>query len=301
MVNLNKQKKQMKDCFWCSSVNELYLGPGKFRDFDSDFSYGIPICGGCGGFGKQINTNEFKKTAKRILKLRFEYCPMDSDYVPVPVSIKLQKLEAIVSEATALWKKYKLPNWDCYAKEIVDGRLDPDINDLCEKRDDTIERIKNSALNYPGFEHTQSALITAYACKLKNAELIFRKGVHEHPDSANLFHDYGTFMMTFNRDYEQALPLLQKAHELRPEEYEMISKLVNCYFLLNKFPEALAAIKLLKENIKKTQCMKIAKDAMRSNADDVEKRVMDKMRLMKQTTNSKVEDKSPTYHLYELN
>src|SRR4051812_21391645 len=74
---------QRKPCDWCVNMSgpaaaTLYVGPGIFRDLDSDHSYGIPVCSGCGGIGSIVAGGDFKARVKRISGLRFKYCPMDN-------------------------------------------------------------------------------------------------------------------------------------------------------------------------------------------------------------------------------
>lgn len=60
-------------CNWCCGGSELDVGSGIFADFDSDFGDGVPVCGGCGGVGRQINSPNFKEQANSIMELRFAY------------------------------------------------------------------------------------------------------------------------------------------------------------------------------------------------------------------------------------
>lgn len=55
-----EEKADEKKCDWCQGGSSLDIGTGCFRDIDSDFSYGIPICGGCGGLGRQVINLDFR-------------------------------------------------------------------------------------------------------------------------------------------------------------------------------------------------------------------------------------------------
>lgn len=66
-------------CFGCNSGGSLDIGPGAFRDFDSDLADGIPVCGGCGGTGLTIDSSEFRKSAESIMNARFAFTPMVAD------------------------------------------------------------------------------------------------------------------------------------------------------------------------------------------------------------------------------
>jgi hypothetical protein len=126
---LNKKEEEMTEklkevvCDWCCGGSILDIGAGMFRDFDSDLSYGIPVCGGCGGLGKQIENDDFKARINRILELRFEYCPVDPSSAEVSVGIKIEKLEALIREVTELFRIYGKKGDKSFAEKIANGAL----------------------------------------------------------------------------------------------------------------------------------------------------------------------------------
>jgi len=126
---------EKEPCWWCKpgpnsgpATLELVIGSGAFRDFDSDTSYGIPVCGGCGGLGYQYPGNDFEEKTKEIMKLRFEYCPTDGR--TLPPEVKLAKLQGLRAKISELYRKYQAqqPEEDCFAKRVSEGGLDEKID-----------------------------------------------------------------------------------------------------------------------------------------------------------------------------
>ena len=123
-------KEKLKPCSWCTPKGELYLGPGKFRDIDSDVSYGIPVCSGCGGLGVVVNSDEFQKSISDIHKLRFAYCPIGNQKTLLS-SEKLQRLNEYLD---AVKRHYKMFNnyatKNSFAEEITNGFFDQLVEKL---------------------------------------------------------------------------------------------------------------------------------------------------------------------------
>ena len=138
-------EKIISSCDWCCGPSELNIGPGYFSDYDSDLSYGIPLCGGCGTLGIRVDSEEFKTAARSIMKLRFEYCPDPREPGPkVPAIIRVQKLEQIEKEVTAHYQRYGQQEINSFAQEIVNkGYLKPIIQYLRPIKDDEIMSAKN--------------------------------------------------------------------------------------------------------------------------------------------------------------
>lgn len=131
-----KERLHSIACWWCSGKNDSYhlnVGPGIFRDFDSDLSYGIPICGGCGGLGFQYETEDFKERTQKIMDLRFKYRPSDpKERKGLSVSEMLQTLVYLENEVKDLVEKYGSGVENSFAKNIIDGGLSETKNLLKE-------------------------------------------------------------------------------------------------------------------------------------------------------------------------
>jgi hypothetical protein len=117
----------------------LNLGPGYFRDFDSDYSYGIPVCGGCGGIGTEILGDEsFRLSAKIVMDSRFRYCPTDSANLslkePRNPQEALNNLRDLITEVVRHYAAYRFhakPN--CFAEKIQEGGLGQVLRQLEER------------------------------------------------------------------------------------------------------------------------------------------------------------------------
>jgi len=122
MTNLKKEKIKEEICDWCQRGSSLDIGSGYFRDIDSDFSYGVAVCGGCGGLGRQIINSDFRERVGKISKLRFEYCPLPLSE-EIPEVVKLKKLKELIGEVTELFRLYGRDKDSSFAKRISDGCL----------------------------------------------------------------------------------------------------------------------------------------------------------------------------------
>jgi len=104
-------------CSWCQGGGDLDVGPGIFRDFDSDLGDGIPVCGGCGGIGRQINSPNFRKQAENIMKLRFAYHKARG-------LDRLSILKTLVEKVEKHFRLYGREDDKSFAARISRGALD---------------------------------------------------------------------------------------------------------------------------------------------------------------------------------
>jgi tetratricopeptide (TPR) repeat protein len=232
----NKLKESI--CDWCCGGSILDCGIGCFRDVDSDFSYGIPVCGGCGGLGRQIKNDDFEARRERILKLRFEYCPTDNEE-EATIGVKVKKLEALINEVTELFKIYGKEGDKSYAKEIADGLLRPLLKELRKARDEIVEIV--AKLNPKGVKNPEAfrqAFIAAYSGDLDKADEIFKKIIEEDPLSSVTIHDYASYIVQFHRSYKDALPWFKKSLQLKPKKAIHFFQTIKCMLNLKLFGEA---------------------------------------------------------------
>ena len=115
-------------CDWCSPTRLVYTRVGHFRDFDSDFFYGIGICPGCGGTGAIYETEDFTQRIEQIRELSEAYCPKGGE--GARSDIRFEKLRALIKEVTELHKKYGEEGTECFAKDIAEGKLKPLVDRL---------------------------------------------------------------------------------------------------------------------------------------------------------------------------
>ncbi len=226
-------------CTWCRSGSTLDCGSGHFRDFDSDFSYGIDVCGGCGGLGRQINVEDFRQRTQRIINLRFEYCPTSGDISPA-MSIRLEKLEALIYEVSELFRLYGREDDQCFAKEIANGCLQQLANRLKNECDFLVKFYIEAPLRLDaGAEACRPALIAAHKGDLEEADRIFQRVSDEYPNSSFVAHDFAVYLITFHRSYKKALPWFEKAIELAPKMAIHFCQLAKCYLALDQPNKAL--------------------------------------------------------------
>ncbi len=125
MVEAKETKS--RECSWCMPKEDetekaLYLGAGAFRDIDSDFSDGIPVCGGCGGLGHVVENEEFLERVRKIQVLRRKYCPVVKE---IPIEERLRILGELIEEIRKLYADYIIvAQKGCYAERIANGCLD---------------------------------------------------------------------------------------------------------------------------------------------------------------------------------
>lgn len=240
-------ENKIEPCGWCSGNSILNIGAGAFQDFDSDLSYGFPVCGGCGGLGITMESEEFKAATKRIMSLRFEYCPVDDKGPSLPLIIQLQKLEQLEYEITALYRQYGQKNNDCLAQSVAQGTLQPTIRELRETSNGVIKILEEAIekSNYPpntAEEATQLAILEAHKGKVEEAERQFAAAIATYNNHSVVVHDYGAFILKFKRSYEQALPWFEKATQLEPQKIVHFRNLASCFHDLNRKEEALSAL-----------------------------------------------------------
>jgi len=91
-----------------------------FRDFDSDYGDGIPVCGGCGGLGViPVERDEaFIARAREILDLRFKFCPLSG---PVPDSSeRIVILGELAQKIKLMIAAYGSSDHSCFARVSED-------------------------------------------------------------------------------------------------------------------------------------------------------------------------------------
>lgn len=243
---IKKSKAKGKICDSCCSKDPLSLGagPGRFRDFDSDYSYGIAVCPFCGGMGRVINSKKFKAKTKRIWDLRDKYCPLVSNFSAIPAAARLQILEEMISEIKDLFEIYGSKNDVCFAKEVSEGALDLLVEDTRNKVKKqiqiTIEESRNAS---PEKVASHMALIIAMQGGLKEADEIFRVLAKTFPASSIIAHDYAMFQLTyFQKRFAYMLPLFEKATKLRPLRASHFYDLAQCLMELEKYDKALEVL-----------------------------------------------------------
>lgn len=238
-----------KPCSWC--VPKSHLGfiadsNGFFSDFDCDLSYGIGVCGGCGGLGIQVEGEDFKARANRIMQIRFEYCPTDELPEP-PTCVRLQALKNLKREVTehyALFGEGRV----CYAKFLLDTELNRLI--LAHEKIITIELEAYTNMQPSSFvsnpELSRQALLASVRGDLDEAETMHRSLISQSTSSVD-WHDAGTFFLMHRRDAEQALQHYRKSCECEPKKALHFLQTARLLILLERNDEVLP---FLREAIK---------------------------------------------------
>ena len=209
----------VRACSWCRRGSPLDVGPGIFRDVDSDQTYGIPVCGGCGGLGHEMDDPDFKESCGRILQLRMAYCPTSGLPVVSP-GVRLKALLELEERVKALYKEFG-SGQNCYAKRISEGVLRSRIAQEREEIEKLVRRFEG-----PPPEGTEpeivapfrAAMIAAVRGELDEAERHFQELLELKPESSEVRYDYASFVAHYRRDLEGALPHFQAACEMAPRK-----------------------------------------------------------------------------------
>ena len=210
-----------KPCSWCVPKPDLAFiadSNGFFSDFDCDQSYGLGVCGGCGGLGIQTHEEDFKARASRIMKLRFEYCPTGEKLPDPPNCVRLIALKNLKREVTEHYQLYAKGRV-CYAKFLLDTELDRLIL-MYENVIAAEHAFYQDTQSSPDVEHHDQfrhALIAAILGNLDEAETIYRSFMETSTNSIT-WHDAGTFFLLYRRDTEQALTCYRKSCEYEPRK-----------------------------------------------------------------------------------
>lgn len=228
---------ETKPCSWCTR-GPLQIGSGLFRDFDSDLSYGIPICPGCGGLGVEIVSDDFKTRTKRIGDLRSAYCPVESVPLPdYPVPLRLKALKGIEREITELWTLYgaNAPA-KCPAASIAAGGLRRHIQELDGDMAHVLQIMEGARLDTGGGRTTETrdALIAAFKGDVDAAEELFQRAMAVYPDSSIIVHDYASFLVGFKRSYKLAAPHFERSCEMEPKRALHYFQAARCFAFLKE-------------------------------------------------------------------
>lgn len=230
----------MKACSWCNGSSILNIGLGYFRDSDYDFSpytyRGIPVCGGCGGLGYQSDDAEFKETTKKIMELRFKYCPTDGLPEP-PEIIRYQALMEMERLVKGLVDKYGATE-GCLADMINKGLLSFGAPSLKLESEAMIEALKSYEQTDVELEASREALLAYYSGEIQKGHELYQKTVEQYPNRGENIHDFAGMIMIFERKPELALPLFIKAIEVTPKALHNYHA-AQCFYFLKRNKEAL--------------------------------------------------------------
>jgi len=231
-------------CNWCAPKPGLpFIADriGFFSDFDCDLSYGLGVCGGCGGIGIQVEGEDFTARTKRIMKIRFEYCPTDN-LPPPPICVQLHALKNLKVELVEHYRLYG-EGRECYAKLLLDTELDRLILQY-EEVDAVLVAYYESVLpkDVPDPERVRQMTLAAVRGELDEAEQKYRAYAEEINDSV-AWHDLGTFLVTFRRNAEQALVCYQTSCDREPKKYLHFVQTAHLLELLNRRNEVLSFLR----------------------------------------------------------
>lgn len=228
-------------CEWCCGDSCLNIGTGMFRDVDSDTSYGIPVCSGCGGLGFGIPEDKvYQALREQVFTLRFEYCPQDSLPKP-PHGARLASLRALIETVTKIYTVYGR-GAECFAQRIASGYLDEIVNTLQEYVEGQVAMIDGAPLD-PGAGRTElsrSAMIAALRNDLERADELYKRLLGESPECSIAQHDYASYLIRFRRNAEAAVGHFMTSCEMEPVKAFHFVQTGRCLDLLNRRDEAIA-------------------------------------------------------------
>ena len=237
-----------KPCGWCCGTSVLNAGAGYFRDFDCDLSYGVGVCGGCGGLGYTVDDPEFQSNAKRIMELRFAYCPTSEKEIgpggSFPPSALHSRLLALKTAIVELYTKYG-PHTDeeramdrSFARGIVNGRLDTALSGLQEEMSSEAARFRKITEQHPEKARAIEAIALCAEGKLDEAEALLKRLADERPDVSIIHHDIGALYLVYRRDPDGALPHLLRSTQLLPAKTLHFAQAIRVLLHLDRLPEA---------------------------------------------------------------
>jgi hypothetical protein len=209
-----------KACGWCAPKPHLPFiadNNGFFSDFDCDLSYGLGVCGGCGGLGIQVENEDFSERAKKIMHLRFVYCPTDTRLPTPPMCLRLRALKELKKELTEHYQLYG-EGRESYAKYLLDTKLDQ----LVMTHEQSIEKEVEKYTQTPDSPDEQiktfrQAMLASVRGDLEQAESLFRTRSEQIQNSI-VWHDYGTFLVMYRRDVERAIECYRMSCALEPKK-----------------------------------------------------------------------------------
>lgn len=246
---MDKVKSYPCDC--CSRSTFPGDGKGLLKDFDilyNNFSYpGIPICGECGGLGVKFDSEDFKERVARILKLRFEFHPIDNLPEP-PTSIPYVKLKALLKEVEELNVIYGLGIENSYAMYFIAPHSP--FREVLPMMEESIAVETKSINEYDpdvpdeAVESVREALIKLYSGEIDEGLRLFKIVLEKFPNDSRICHDLGTISIIFKRDVETALEFFQKSTTLEPKKALHFYQTAKALVLLEKYPEAIEYFRL---------------------------------------------------------
>ncbi len=238
---MNNQRLKGKLCSWCGHKGVAGDGNGVFRDVDVDISTrgypGIPVCGGCGGLGVEYDTEDFKRRMERIMKLRFEFHPIDNFPDP-PDIILYQTLKSLLEEVKELTEKYGCGNEKSFARTLLSGSYDKVLSFLKEEAAKILEELEHDEAPTPEAELERPALKAFYSGDLEKGEKLFKELLKSHPENSMIMHDFGAMLIKFKRDPERALRYFIEATKLNPKKALHFHQVARTLVLLGREDEA---------------------------------------------------------------
>lgn len=237
------------DCCSCSSFPSD--GNGRLNDFDTlynQFSYpGIPICGECGGLGIKFDCEDFKERVARILKLRFEFHPIDNLPEP-PTSIPYIKLKALLKEVEELKVIYGMGSEESFAMYLIAPHSP--FREVLPMMEESIAVETKSFNEYApdvpdeAVEPVRDALIKLYSGDIDEGINLFKIVLEKFPSDSRICHDFGTISIIFKRDCEEALEFFQKSTTLEPKKALHFYQTAKALLILERYSEAIDYFKL---------------------------------------------------------
>jgi tetratricopeptide (TPR) repeat protein len=230
-----------KACGWCAPKPHLPFiadNNGFFSDFDCDLSYGLGVCGGCGGLGIQVENEDFSERAKKIMHLRFVYCPTDTRLPTPPMCLRLRALKELKKELAEHYQLYG-EGRESYAKYLLDTKLDQLVMTHEQSIEKEVERYTQTP--DPSDEQIKTlrqALLASVRGDLDQAESLFRERAEQMQNSI-AWHDLGTFFGMYRRDVERTIECYKMSCTLEPKKTLHFFELARILLLFERNQEAI--------------------------------------------------------------
>lgn len=235
------RKRVSAPCSWCAKNGVPGDGAGLFQGDDSNLIFfpTIPVCGGCGGLGVEFKSRDFKRRAKRIMKLRLQFHPTDKLNEHPPFVIMHQALKIIVDEVKQLVEVYGPGMKGSYASYLLGESTQEDIKLLEEEKDDMIRKIEGVQENESEIiKATRPAVLAFYKGNIKEGERLYKEAVRKLPKNSVIYHDFSVLLLHFRRDPNKSLLYMIRATKLKPKKAIHFMQTAGILALLGRTSEA---------------------------------------------------------------
>jgi hypothetical protein len=265
-------KHEMVECPECGPHNVASLGLGMSRDFDSDLSYGLPICVICGGLGRMVDVEDFTASVTRIYKLRIKFCPPArlNTGIPLPPALMGRYLGELVEAVQCHFNTYKeLALYGCYAEEFFADEIVGSLAFIRTKNAEALGVLRQAKYTDPANTDFHQIKIAANEGDVEKLPALIEQCLERNSKHSQVWHDSGIIYLNFVHDLDNAERCLIASAKLEPilplHAVQAIKLLLmrKKFSRLGEFIDQMLAIDNLPEEAR--QALIISKETLRVN------------------------------------